>query len=358
MAKTVIGLFNDQNRARQAMEELSRADIAREDIDLVMPDQRAQLPGMLQDCGVPEDDVHLFDLALQRGMPMILVSEIEDDQADTAAEILDQSGAVDIDRLAPMLRGQTQGMAQGTARGTTQGQGAQAATQRPTPTPGPAAGATPGRTAGHEEIREQVVEEQMRVGKRQVGRGGVRIFSRVTERPVEEQVSLREEHVHVERHPVDRPATAEDIRSAQQGEVEVRATGEEPVVQKQARVVEEVVVSKDVEEHTAEVRDTLKRKDVEVQEIPGQTAGLGAEQLDPEFRRHYQTAFGRTGDKYETIAPAYRYGSQLGADPRFRGRDWDIVRDEAKRDWESRSPGTFERLENAIRYGYDRMRGR
>ncbi len=50
-----------------------------------------------------------------------------------------------------------------------------------------------------------VVEEELQVGKREVERGGVRVESRVSERPVEEQVHLREEHVHVERRPVDRP---------------------------------------------------------------------------------------------------------------------------------------------------------
>jgi uncharacterized protein (TIGR02271 family) len=223
-------------------------------------------------------------------------------------------------------------------------------------TAGREAGVRTGRAEGQEEIREAVVEEQIRVGKRQVGRGGVRVFSRVTEKPVHEQVRLREEEVRVERRPVDRAATPEDLKAGR-GQVEVRATAEEAVVQKRPHVVEEVVVSKEQRERTEEIRDTLKRKDVEVQEIPGQGAGMSGQDLDPEYRTHYQQAFGRSGQQYEAIAPAYRYGSQLGADPRYRGRNWDIVRDEARRDWENRSPGTFERMENAIRYGYDRIRG-
>src|SRR5437764_3366736 len=48
-----------------------------------------------------------------------------------------------------------------------------------------------------------VVEEQLKVGKREVQRGGVRVFSRVVETPVNESVNLREEHVNVERRPVN-----------------------------------------------------------------------------------------------------------------------------------------------------------
>jgi Domain of unknown function (DUF2382) len=54
---------------------------------------------------------------------------------------------------------------------------------------------------------EQVVpvtEEPLRVGKRQVSHGRVRIRTYVVETPVQENVNLREEHVQVERRPVDR----------------------------------------------------------------------------------------------------------------------------------------------------------
>lgn len=49
------------------------------------------------------------------------------------------------------------------------------------------------------------------VGKRQVERGGVRVHRRVSETPVEEQVTLREERAVVDRKPVDRPATGAEL---------------------------------------------------------------------------------------------------------------------------------------------------
>jgi uncharacterized protein (TIGR02271 family) len=111
-----------------------------------------------------------------------------------------------------------------------------------------------------------VVEEELQVGKREVERGGVRVESRVEERPVTEEVQLREERVHVERRPVDRPVTDAD-NAFREGTLEVTERAEEAVVSKSAHVVEEVVVGKQVEEHTETVHDTLRRTDVDVQEV-------------------------------------------------------------------------------------------
>jgi uncharacterized protein (TIGR02271 family) len=111
-----------------------------------------------------------------------------------------------------------------------------------------------------------VVEEELQVGKREVERGGVRVESRVEEKPVTEQVQLREERVHVERRPVDRPVTDADA-AFREGTLEVTERAEEAVVGKTARVVEEVVVGKHVEERTETVSDTVRRTDVDVQEV-------------------------------------------------------------------------------------------
>jgi uncharacterized protein (TIGR02271 family) len=85
-----------------------------------------------------------------------------------------------------------------------------------------------------------IVKEEIQVGKRHVLRGGVRVYSRVIEEPVEESVSLREERVRVERRPVNRSATDADLSAGKEQEIEVQEFAEEPVIAKQARVVEEV----------------------------------------------------------------------------------------------------------------------
>ena len=108
-----------------------------------------------------------------------------------------------------------------------------------------------------------VAEEELRVGKREVGRGRVRVRSYIVERPVEAQVALRDETVRVERRPVDRPLEPGDAAFVER-EIEAVERDEEAVVSKQARVVEEIALSKDVDTRTETVRDTVRKQEVEV----------------------------------------------------------------------------------------------
>lgn len=135
----------------------------------------------------------------------------------------------------------------------------------------PATDALPGESIGlKEELRLPVIEQELRVGKRDILRGGVRVNTRVQERPVSEQITLREEHVVVERRPMDLPVSDAFIDKLPRAAVEVVAQAEEAVVAKQARVVEEVVVRKDVEERIETVRDTLRRTDIDVESLSAQ----------------------------------------------------------------------------------------
>src|SRR4030095_5074626 len=84
---------------------------------------------------------------------------------------------------------------------------------------------------GPEEVLP-VVEERLRIGKRPVASGAVRVYSRVTERPVEERVPLREEHVRVERRPVDRPMGVGDAGAFREDVIEIEETAEEGGVEK------------------------------------------------------------------------------------------------------------------------------
>jgi len=121
------------------------------------------------------------------------------------------------------------------------------------------------------------MEEQLNVGKREVERGGVRVRTRVVERPVEEAVRLREERVRVERRPVNRPVTDDDLNAFREGTIEVRGRGEEAVVGKQARVVEEVAINKEVGERTEAVRNTVRHTEVDVRDLEAGGGENGAE---------------------------------------------------------------------------------
>ncbi len=78
----------------------------------------------------------------------------------------------------------------------------------------------------------RAIEEELSVGKRQVQRGGARVYTYVTERPAE-----------------------------------MTETAEAPVVAKEARAVEEVVVGKTATDRTETVSDTVRRTDMEGEEM-------------------------------------------------------------------------------------------
>ncbi len=122
------------------------------------------------------------------------------------------------------------------------------------------------RAANENEVVLPIIEEQLAVGKRTIEKGAARVRTSVTETPVQESVTLREENVTVERRPVDR-AVENAPAAFKEGTIEVTEMAEVPVISKEARVVEEVVVGKNVTEHQETVRDTVKRTDVEVDEV-------------------------------------------------------------------------------------------
>ncbi|BDI30563.1 hypothetical protein CCAX7_26140 [Capsulimonas corticalis] len=111
-----------------------------------------------------------------------------------------------------------------------------------------------------------VIEEELEVGKRQVQSGGARVHTEVIETPVEENVTLHEEHVVVDRRPVDRAVSSAD-NAFQDGVIELTETDEVPVVAKTARVVEEVVIGKTATDRVETIHDTVRRTDVEVEEL-------------------------------------------------------------------------------------------
>jgi uncharacterized protein (TIGR02271 family) len=112
-----------------------------------------------------------------------------------------------------------------------------------------------------------IIEENIEVGKKTVQTGGVRLKSRIVEKPVEEDLRLRTERVYVERNPVDRPATDTDFDNFKEGETEITEHSEVPVVNKEARVVEEISLNKDVDERTETVRDTVRKTEVDVEDL-------------------------------------------------------------------------------------------
>ncbi|CAA9515081.1 MAG: hypothetical protein AVDCRST_MAG91-1856 [uncultured Sphingomonadaceae bacterium] len=219
----------------------------------------------LKNMFVPDEDRHSYNEGIRRG-GSLLYADVDEDDVDRAIQILEETSSVDMDERERSWR--SEGWAGYSPSTSTAG----AST---TGTANYAANTGTTGTTGNEE-RIQLAEEQMVVGKREVNRGGARIRSYVVERPVQEQVTLREEHVNIERRPVSGTTTGTADASAlfQERTVEMTETAEEAVVGKQARVTEELVVSKTADQHTETIQDTVRKTEVEIDENAG-TAGSG-----------------------------------------------------------------------------------
>ena len=118
-----------------------------------------------------------------------------------------------------------------------------------------------------------IVEEEFSVGKAKTSIGGVRVTSSVSETPVKETLKLKTETVGAERRDADRVLTDEEAEAAFEGKtVEMMGTREEAEVHKEARVVGEVELTKETKERQKTVKDTVRKTDVEVEEIGADSA--------------------------------------------------------------------------------------
>ena len=277
--RMLTAMFDDREDANEAIERLVELGIPRTNCRLVeggstsqssstttagssynqsgrttAPQESKGFWDSLADMFMPEEDRYTYAEGLRRGGYLLSVN-VTDAQYEDALDILDDEGTINIDERAETWRKEGWTGLDKSTTDSSQG-------TRTTPSSGQSTSAQTGRTAKGEEAIP-IVEEQLRVGKRDVSGGRVRVRSYVVEQPVSEQVTLRDENVTVERRPVDRPLTGTED-AFRERTVEATERREEAVVNKEARVKEEVVVKKDAQQRTETVSDTVRQTKVEV----------------------------------------------------------------------------------------------
>ncbi|WP_280153339.1 YsnF/AvaK domain-containing protein [Piscinibacter sp. XHJ-5] len=373
MRQTVVGVFDRKASAQRAVQVLADSGFGPDAVHLTEGGDEAavrsaadddprrgddslgeKIRQFFADLFGPDDDdeVSHYSDAVRRGCAVVAVDVEEDDEVEAARMALRDAGAVDIDE-----EDATPGGATAYADTTPQAQDAGTARRAAND----ASLAEPRSDAGSARATEEVipvVREEVHVGKRVVKDGGVRVYTRVVERPVDESVTLREERAHVERRPVDREVTGADMDRVQERTVEVRETVEKPVVEKVARVVEEVIVGKEVGERTERVQATVRDTEVEVEPLSGDARRPSEDEDDDlGFRADFESRYANSDERWEDHEPAYRYGHELAGEQRYAERSWDEIEPEVRRDWESRYPGSaWERIKAAVRHGWERMK--
>jgi len=305
--RLVTAFFDSRTDAEEAINRLQAAGIARDGIRLTpsserdtdasagqgtqsFPEASEGLWDSLRDLFLPDEDRHTYAEGLRRGGYLVSVNANDADY-ERVIDILDDEGTIDIDERANSWRSEgwpgsstsgvslsetanlTTGLSGASGTATNAGSGLGAGSMN----------TTAERVSGRDEVIP-VAEERLTVGKRDVSHGRVRIRSYVVETPVSEQVNLREEHVEVERRPVSGTMQAGSISGDpfQERTIEVEQRGEEAVVSKEARVVEEVVVRKGAEQRTQTISDTVRRTEVDIEdERDARVSGTGTDDRKP-----------------------------------------------------------------------------
>ena len=379
MQHTLVAVFDNHADAQQAQDELLASGFSRQDVRLsgsagdtagAASDDSgigSGIKNFFSDLFGTDNSEHAsrYEGAITRGQHVVTLTADSLPEVERAADIVERFGPIDIDEhsagVGTMGAGAmlSSGSAMGSSAMSAQSGAQQAGSVQQQ---GLASGASLQRDTAMERSATQsipVVEEQLKVGKREVQRGGVRIFSRIIETPVNETVGLREEHVDVQRRRVDEPLSPGDASAFREQTIEMRETAEEAVVEKTARVVEEVTIGKQVSERQQQISDTVRHTEVDVQRLDGTSAQSDLRDDDSYFRNHFTSTYGSSGAAYDDYAPAYSYGSQMASSGRYTGRQWDEIEPELRSDWDTRygsgGASTWEKMKAAVRHGWDRI---
>jgi hypothetical protein len=214
---SIISAYDDSKLAEKAIAALRKEGFEEGDIRILKGDKK-KLMSTLAEQGFNEDDAREYADAADGGKTLLLAS-VSEDEAEKAESIMDRFES---------------GEASGESR----------------------AGSVP------------IVEEELSVAKSKSANGGVRVTSSISETPVEETVTLKEETVKAKRKGADRVLDADEAEGAfEEKTVEMMGTKEEAEVRKEARVVGEVEIQKEAQERQKTVSDTVRKTDVEVEEV-------------------------------------------------------------------------------------------
>jgi uncharacterized protein (TIGR02271 family) len=263
MTKTVVSLFRSPEAAADVVARLERTDVSKDSIRTFSA-AGGDFASRLDDFGIPDADIRAYAEGVRRGGTLVAV-DCDDDKVDRVMTIMDGEGVLDLDEQQSAWRseGWTAGSAAPVAAGATTAGFAGGSNKSSSADLARTTGAGRTGASGRDEVIP-VVEEKLHVGKREVGGGRVRIHSRVVETPVQEQVTLRDETIAVERRPASgRKAAGDPFRERT---IEVEERDEEAVVSKEARVKEELVVRKDVEQRTQTISDTVRKTEVDIED--------------------------------------------------------------------------------------------
>jgi uncharacterized protein (TIGR02271 family) len=256
--QTVVAAFDTNAHAQAAVDALKAGGFHADDIS-VFDKARVSLreSGLWQRLfggGLHQHEADVYNQAIDRGGVVVTV-RVPDNEVAHATGILDIHRPIDVhDRavttgIAPAARVE--------AAAATIAAAPLAAAQK--------VAVSPKLADAHDEVL-RLAEEQLEVGKRMVETGKTRVRRFVTERDISADVTLHEEHADIIRRAVTDPKYIGEIDWAD-STIEVVETAEQALVNKTARVVEEVALGKIGTDHVETVHDKIRRQQVEIERL-------------------------------------------------------------------------------------------
>lgn len=146
--------------------------------------------------------------------------------------------------------------------------------------------------------------------------------------------------------------------AAERGQDQKRIELMEEQLQVGKREIEEVVISKDVQERTETVSDTVRRQEVEV-ERGGTSDAYGYNQSLNRYREDYSTRYGNSGQSFDHYSPAYELGHRLASDQQYSSYTWEQLEPSARTYWERNhhKQGAWDQFREAAQHAWQSARG-
>lgn len=254
----IVTVYNTVDKAKEALRVLQASGFHPDEISVIdrnalgnAPTQESGFWRRLFGGNVWEHEAEVYSRTLKEG-GALLTLRVPHEEVARAMSILDVHGPADVHEKASAYDIEIPAAAK-------------ALVTPPLVAKAVAAAAGVGTRLEKDEV-VRLAEEQLNVGKRLFETGTTRIRRYVVEKPVETQVTLHEEHAEVARRSISDPAYVKDIDWTDRT-IEVTETAEQAVVNKTARIAEEVVIRKRGSDRVETIRDTVRRQELDVERM-------------------------------------------------------------------------------------------
>lgn len=230
----VVGVFQDEAQAQQAMNDLMSAGFSKDQIRYSVRKGGSGITNSLENLGLPEDEATFYNGEFESGRTVVVVNT--SDRQQEASQILSRDGGYDYTSRS----GQTTGTS---SYANTAGQ------------------ATDYNTQAGQNV--QLREEQLRANKQSVETGAVGMRKDVVSEQQSFDVPVNREEVVIERHAASGQPSDTPVGEGETYRVPVRE--EQVTVDKQPVVREEVSLGKRQVQDSQRVSDTVRREEARVE---------------------------------------------------------------------------------------------